>query len=96
MTNSSDPQTPECNTKMYRHAELSARAASGKLTPLEGVELAVLDQWLDENLPPPGNSVEEKERYTAIKREVDAFLRMYRERSSCDETGGADVNRASR
>jgi hypothetical protein len=95
MTNSSDLQTPECDTKMYRHAELSARAASGKLTPLEKVELAALSQWLDDNLPPPGDSIEEQERYAAIIRGVKAFLRMHGKPSSYEETGGVDADRAS-
>lgn len=83
--NVSDLRDPETEQKIRRHAELQAQRASGQLTLLGSHELDELTLWLDENLPPPGDSIAEKAHYANVRQQVEAFLR---------EQGGDDYRAA--
>jgi len=66
---------PEIERKMYRYAELQARAAVGILSAEERDELRELSARLYIHLPPPGDTPDEKRQYQDIQRQVEAFLK---------------------
>ncbi len=70
----SELRDPETERKMRRHAELQARQASGRLNLGEDSELTELSRWLSKHLSPPGDTPEEMAKYSAIKKQLDAFL----------------------
>jgi energy-coupling factor transporter ATP-binding protein EcfA2 len=74
----SELRDPETEGKLRRHAELQARQASGPLNLSEANELSELAKWLSEHLSPPGDTSEQMAKYSAIKKQVDAFLASHR------------------